>query len=123
MNGQTVSFSINNVVTEPELHTVEIPAFSFDTVLETSPGVYSSDPAGNPTYITSFSTATEMTFEIVPDVTMVAGTQHLLHTSTVCQQIHGSVLTNIETNLVDQKIEKYFSVTLYELAQPFEVQN
>ena len=100
MNGETASFTLQNVVTEPELFTTEIPAFSFDTVLETSPGVYSSDPQGNPPYISSSFTAEETSYEIVPDDTMSPGAEHLLHTWTVCQQILGSTLTNIETNLV-----------------------
>ena len=51
INGEKASFEIDNIVAIPSLSTVIITPFTIESVIETSPGVYSIDPAGVPPYL------------------------------------------------------------------------
>ena len=54
MNGETVSFDVQNIETTPALTTVMITLYGFQAMIETSPDVYVTDPNGNPSYLNRF---------------------------------------------------------------------
>ena len=60
----------------PALVDVIISAFTFEPVLESSPGVYVTDSW--PTYITNNSTVNSTIFTLTPDNTMLAGNYHVI---------------------------------------------
>ena len=60
----------------PALVDVIISAFTFEPVLESSPGVYVTDSW--PTYLTNNSTVNSTIFTLTPDTTMIAGNYHVI---------------------------------------------
>ena len=64
-DGSTQSLDISNLIsTTPALTTVEVSALTFEPVIESSPGVYTTDPSGWPSNISLTQTSETNTFEI-----------------------------------------------------------
>ena len=61
------------ISTTPVLTTVEVSTLNFEPVIESSPGVYTTDPNGWPSHLSLTQTSDTNTFQISQDQTLVVG--------------------------------------------------
>ena len=57
------------------LTTVEVSALNFEPVIESSPGVYTTDSDGWPSHLSLTQTSETNTFQILQDSTLLPGTE------------------------------------------------